>query len=437
MANWLYITSGRLTFRRHAILPASPSLPATVFRTSVMHLSNIGTDFEKALQRVKFVRNVSPKHQLKLYAFFKQATVGPCKADKPSNFDVVNLAKWNAWSSLGTMNSVSVEIYHPAHAYPEIFSTMQFIIKKHFFEDEAKRNYIEFVKSLVGEPLSNDANLLNDNVVCENSTSQAEAVPEKEEYSSSRKVLLEDKGRIFRIQLNRPEKKNALTHEMYRDIIDGLKAAEKSEAFITVLEGKGDYFCSGNDLNNLLVKPSDTAKMAADAKLLLRDFVGTFIDHPKVLVAAVNGPAVGISVTILGLFDLVFASDNATFHTPFTSLGQSPEGCSSFTFPLLMGNTKAFEMLLFNRKITAQEAKRRNIVTEVFQQDTFEEQVNKRIEQLSALPPQGLLISKKVLRQWTRAELHDANAVECEVLVGRWQSDECTESVMNFFKKRS
>ncbi|KRX51467.1 Enoyl-CoA delta isomerase 2, mitochondrial [Trichinella sp. T9] len=378
MANWLYMTSGRLTFRRYAILPASPSLFATVFRTSVMHLSNIGTDFEKALQRVKSVPNVSPKHQLKLYAFFKQATVGPCKADKPSNFDVVNLAKWNAWSSLGTMNS-----------------------------DEAKRNYIEFVKSLVGEPLSNDANLLNDNVVCENSTSQAEAVPEKEEYSSSRKVLLEDKGRIFRIQLNRPEKKNALTHEMYRGIIDGLKAAEKSEAFITVLEGKGDYFCSGNDLNNLLVKPSDTAKMAADAKLLLRDFVGTFIDHPKVLVAAVNGPAVGISVTILGLFDLVFASDNA------------------------------FEMLLFNRKITAQEAKRRNIVTEVFQQDTFKEQVNKRIEQLSALPPQGLLISKKVLRQWTRAELHDANAVECEVLVGRWQSDECTESVMNFFKKRS
>ncbi|KRY26534.1 Enoyl-CoA delta isomerase 2, mitochondrial [Trichinella spiralis] len=408
MANWLYVISARLTFRRHAILPASPSLPATVFRTSVIHLSNIGTDFEKALQRVKSVRNVSPKHQLKLYAFFKQATVGPCKADKPSNFDVVNLAKWNAWSSLGTMNS-----------------------------DEAKRNYIEFVKTLVGEPLSNDANLLNDNVVCENSTSQAETVPEKEEYSSSRKVLLEDKGRIFRIQLNRPEKKNALTHEMYRDIIDGLKAAEKSEAFITVLEGKGDYFCSGNDLNNLLVKPSDTAKMAADAKLLLRDFVGTFIDHPKVLMAAVNGPAVGISVTILGLFDLVFASDNATFHTPFTSLGQSPEGCSSFTFPLLMGNTKAFEMLLFNRKITAQEAKRRNIVTEVFQQDTFKEQVNKRIEQLSALPPQGLLISKKVLRQWTRAELHDANAVECEVRVGRWQSDECTESVMNFFKKRS
>ncbi|KRY74292.1 Enoyl-CoA delta isomerase 2, mitochondrial, partial [Trichinella pseudospiralis] len=136
-----------------------------------------------------------------------------------------------------------------------------------FFQDEAKRKYIECVETLIGEPLSNDANLPNDNVVHENSTLQAETMPEKEKYSCSRKVLLEDKGKIFRIQFNRPEKKNALTHEMYRDIISGLKAAEKSEAFITVLEGnqfdifncnfhleiilgKGDYFCSGNDLNN-------------------------------------------------------------------------------------------------------------------------------------------------------------------------------------------
>ncbi|KRZ00553.1 Enoyl-CoA delta isomerase 2, mitochondrial, partial [Trichinella zimbabwensis] len=115
MANWLHITSGRFTFSRNAILPASPSVPTTIFRAFVMQLSNIGMNFEKALQRVKSVKNVSPKHQLKLYAFFKQATVGPCKTDKPNSFDVVNLAKWKAWSSLGTMNSVSVEIYDPAH----------------------------------------------------------------------------------------------------------------------------------------------------------------------------------------------------------------------------------------------------------------------------------------------------------------------------------
>ncbi|KRZ08555.1 Enoyl-CoA delta isomerase 2, mitochondrial [Trichinella zimbabwensis] len=241
----------------------SPGFRATIFRAFVMQLLNIGMNFENAFQRVKSMKN---------------ATVSPCKTDKPSSFDVVNLAKWKAWSSLLILNS-----------------------------DEAKRKYTEFVETLMGEPLSNDANLPDNNVVYENSTSQEETTPEKEEYSSSRKVLLEDKGKIFRILLNRSEKKNALTHEMYRDIIDGLKATEKSEAFITE---KGEYFCSGYYLNNLLVKPTDRAKMAADAKLLLRDFVGTFIDYPEVLIATVNDG--GAMLTFLNYLtaDKCIARDN-------------------------------------------------------------------------------------------------------------------------------
>ncbi|KRZ13351.1 Enoyl-CoA delta isomerase 2, mitochondrial [Trichinella zimbabwensis] len=165
-------------------------LRATIFRAFVMQLLNIGMNFGTVLQRVKSVKNMSLKHLLKFYPFFMQATVSPCETDKPSSFDV----------------------------------------------DEAKRKYTEFVETLMSEPFSNDANLLDNNVVYENSTSQEETTPEKEEYSSSRKVLLEDKGKIFRILLNRSEKKNALTHEMYRDIMDGLKSTEKSEAFITVFE---------------------------------------------------------------------------------------------------------------------------------------------------------------------------------------------------------
>ena len=68
-----------------------------------------------------------------------------------------------------------------------------------------------------------------------------------------------------------------------------------------------------------------------------RSFVEAFINFPKPLVCAVNGPALGITVTTMALADLVYAADNATFHTPFMTLGQSPEGCSSYTFPRIMG----------------------------------------------------------------------------------------------------
>ena len=66
------------------------------------------------------------------------------------------------------------------------------------------------------------------------------------------------------------------------------------------------------------------------------------MDFPKPLIAAVNGPAEGISITIMGLFGLIYAWDKATFHTPFMELGQSPEGCSSFMFPRIMGPAKVY-----------------------------------------------------------------------------------------------
>ncbi|KAJ7338497.1 hypothetical protein JRQ81_012396, partial [Phrynocephalus forsythii] len=86
------------------------------------------------------------------------------------------------------------------------------------------------------------------------------------------------------------------------------------------------------------------------------DFVSHFIEFPKPLVAVVNGPAIGISVTLLGLFDIVYASDKATFQTAFSQLGLTPEGCSAYTFPKIMGPAKANEMLIFNSKITANQA---------------------------------------------------------------------------------
>ncbi|KAH9490097.1 Enoyl-CoA delta isomerase 2, mitochondrial [Bulinus truncatus] len=183
---------------------------------------------------------------------------------------------------------------------------------------------------------------------------------------------------------------------MYRDIGKALKEAATDDSYrIAVITGTGDYYCSGNDLSNFTnISMDKIPQMAKDGRYVLLDFVNAFIEFPKPLIAIVNGPAVGISVTTLGLCDVVYATDKATFHTPFSSLGQSPEACSSYTFPKLMGYAKASEMLLFNKKITAVEARERNLVSDVFPDSVFATETATRVQQFAKCPPQSLKLTK-------------------------------------------
>lgn len=247
------------------------------------------------------------------------------------------------------------------------------------------------------------------------------------------------KDNIHLISINRPKKKNAISLQMYSQIADCLETAANDETTITVLTGEGDYFSSGNDLSGFMsVDPSRSAEAAAaDAARILERFVSSFIDFPKPLIAVVNGPAVGIAVTILGLFDAVYATDKATFNTPFSLLGQSPEGCSSLTFPQIMGHTKACEVLLFNKTLTANEALDRGLVTAVFRDDSFRQQIWPHLISLAKLPKNALRSSKNLIRSTQRSVLHDVNKKECQLLVERWQSEECMAAIMDFFQKKS
>ncbi|XP_077209214.1 enoyl-CoA delta isomerase 2-like isoform X3 [Paroedura picta] len=350
-------------------------------------------DFEKAQDRLKLLK-IDPGNEvkLKLYALFKQANQGPCNTPKPGMLDFVNKAKWDAWNSLGSLT-----------------------------QESARQQYVDLVSSLMpSEPSSH---------VKENS-SDSKSVYETIEVST--------KDNITKIVLNRPKLKNAISVKMYEEIITALEEAAKDDSVITVLTGSGDYYCSGNDLNNFAnVSAGGIKEMAENGAKLLENFVNHFIDFPKPLIAVVNGPAVGISVTVLGLFDVVYSTDRATFHTPFSTLGQSPEGCSSYVFPKIMGLAKATEMLLFNKKLTAEEACSVGLVTEVFPDKTFQKEVWARLNNYANLPPNSLAISKQLLRSMEKEKLHEVNSQECECLKERWLSDECMNAVMSFLTKKS
>lgn len=373
---------------------ASPSMHASIL---VQQKRFASQDMENAKKRVsQLTEDPGNEVKLKMYALFKQATEGKCSAPKPGVFDFVGQAKWNAWNNLGDIS-----------------------------KDEAEKEYISLVDSLAGSstPVTKEED------------------PNAEEASSNavQGIDITKEDGVLTLTLNRPKKLNAITSEMYCCMRDTLnQAANDNDVRVFVLTGAGNFYSSGNDLANFTnIPPEGPQKLVADSRVLLKTFVEAFINFPKPLVCAVNGPALGIMVTTLALADLVYASDNSSFHTPFMTLGQSPEGCSSYTFPKIMGYARANEVLLGGRKLTAQEAFDRGLVTDVIPQGEFRDFIEKKSKHLASLPPKSMMYSKDLNRSREKEMLIDVNEAECVRLEERWLSEECMNAVMSFLAKNS
>ena len=170
-------------------------------------------------------------------------------------------------------------------------------------------------------------------------------------------VTLEQQGQLSILSFNRPKVYNAMNPLMYEEIKDVLlKEAQNRTSSILAIIGNGKFYSSGNDLKSMMsgVGATPTNVLAERAFNNHINFVDAFIDFPKPLVGMVNGPAIGIGCTHLGLCDLVLSSDSAYFYCPFTNLGQSAEACSSYTFEKKMGKMQSNAMIMFNKKFSAQ-----------------------------------------------------------------------------------
>uniref|UniRef100_A0A0A9WST2 Enoyl-CoA delta isomerase 2, mitochondrial n=2 Tax=Lygus hesperus TaxID=30085 RepID=A0A0A9WST2_LYGHE len=252
---------------------------------------------------------------------------------------------------------------------------------------------------------------------------------------ANEEVLVTYEDGLQIITFNRPKKLNSIPLSTYESLTEALKeAVKRDDVKMTVVTGAGAYFSAGNDFSNPF---SDDMEGTLRKNLgVLSKYINTLIDHPKLLVAIVNGPAVGIAVTMLSLFDLIYASESATFHTPFSSLGLCAEGCSSYMFPRLLGTSLAAKMLYFNYKMSAKEAKETGFVAELFNDNSLPK-IYQDLKSYTKLPLNSLMTSKRLIRMSDRQALKAVNAFEQEALVERFLSEDFLNAMMEMMSKRS
>jgi enoyl-CoA hydratase/carnithine racemase len=236
-------------------------------------------------------------------------------------------------------------------------------------------------------------------------------------------------GQTLIIRINRPEKMNAITRDMYAGLASALNdAAGDFSVRCVVITSEGDHFTSGNDIKDFMTNPpteedSDVAR-----------FLASLLDFPKPLIAAVKGNAIGVGTTMLLHCDVVVAAPSANFSMPFTSLGLVPEAGSSKLFPELVGYQRAARIFLTGESFGADEAKEMGLVESI---SAEAEKVALEIaEKIGNQPPQAIINTKALMK----AGKHDAVAAvmkaEFQIFALALQSEEAAEAFMNFMSKR-
>ncbi len=237
---------------------------------------------------------------------------------------------------------------------------------------------------------------------------------------------------VATIEIARPEKKNAITSQMYSEMAAALSAASQDKAVRAVLiHGQPTVFTSGNDLEDFMARPP----RGEEAPVF--QFMQALLGCEKPVVAAVNGAAIGIGTTLLLHCDLVYVADDARLAMPFVALGLVPEFGSSLVVPRLMGHVKAAEKLLLGDPISGTEAVDWGIANAVLPAAEVVKHARRMAERFNGLAPEAVRVSKKLMTAPGREQLQKVIAEEAEIFSARLRSPEAIEAFQAFFQKRA
>ncbi len=254
-------------------------------------------------------------------------------------------------------------------------------------------------------------------------------------------LLYERRGRVGLITLNRPEKLNAWTPTMENEFIDVVeRASPDHDIAVLVVTGAGRGFCAGADIRGWSAGLEQREKAAPTSSLLARDGspeVPITLSRGKPIIAAINGPAIGIGLTMTLACDIRIASDRATFSARFVKVGLTPECGSTRYLNLVVGLGNALYLTLTGRIIDAPDAKERRIIDRIVPHDQLMDEAFALAEEIAANPPDAVWAGKRLLHENAlESDLRRVVTQEGYAIRERRLSPEHAEAVSAFVEKR-
>ena len=249
--------------------------------------------------------------------------------------------------------------------------------------------------------------------------------------TTSDQILVSRADRVLRIQINRPERKNALTGAMYDAMREAISASnDDAEVRVLLIHGVSGCFTAGNDLTDF----QDLARMLRERPAM--KFLDAISTAVKPIVIATAGPAVGIGTTILLHADLAYAAESTRFQLPFASLGLCPEGTSSMALERMAGHVRAAELLMLGEPFDAHYAKSIGLVNAIVADADLMAVAEAKAARLAQQPAAAIRATKALMRKWSASRVAEVLTAESEVFSERLSSPEFAEAAKAFFEKR-
>lgn len=228
----------------------------------------------------------------------------------------------------------------------------------------------------------------------------------------------------------RPERRNAITDDMFAQLDKALRSAQDNPAcHAVIISGSEGHFSSGNELTEF-----QTPRGSGDSPAVA--FLRTLASTDIPVIAAVEGHAVGVGVTLLQHCDFVYASETANFSLPFLSLGLCPEGASSLLLSRIVGPRRAARWLLLGRPFDAKEAFESGFITALVSRGQALAMARACATALAAQPNDAVRASKRLMRAHGRDEMMRAIDTERDAFNARLRSPEAQSAIKRFFDKQ-